>query len=40
GLQLTHASCVESCNGSQFTMDAIQELDSPEANGFWENGNW
>nr|GEX58777.1 putative ribonuclease H-like domain-containing protein [Tanacetum cinerariifolium] len=34
GLQLTHASCAESCNGSQFTKDAIQELASPEANGF------
>nr|GEU51332.1 reverse transcriptase domain-containing protein [Tanacetum cinerariifolium] len=35
GLQLTHALCAESCNGSQFTMDSIQELASPEANGFW-----
>nr|GEZ11581.1 hypothetical protein [Tanacetum cinerariifolium] len=37
GLQLTHASCAESCNGSQFTMDAIQELASPEANGFCDS---
>nr|GEX23401.1 uncharacterized mitochondrial protein AtMg00810-like [Tanacetum cinerariifolium] len=34
-IQLIHASYAESCNGSQFTMDAIQELASPEANGFW-----
>nr|GEY32124.1 reverse transcriptase domain-containing protein [Tanacetum cinerariifolium] len=37
GLQLTHASCAESCNGSQFTIDAIQELASPEANGFCDS---
>nr|GEW04404.1 putative ribonuclease H-like domain-containing protein [Tanacetum cinerariifolium] len=37
GIQLTHALCAESCNGYQFTMDAIQELASPEANSFCDS---
>nr|GEU29850.1 hypothetical protein [Tanacetum cinerariifolium] len=37
GLQLTHASCAESWNGYQFTIDAVQELASPEANDFCDS---
>nr|GEV72310.1 copia protein [Tanacetum cinerariifolium] len=37
GIQLTHASCAESLNCYQFTMDVVQELASPEANGFCDS---
>nr|GEY72134.1 hypothetical protein [Tanacetum cinerariifolium] len=37
GIQLTHASFAESLKGYQFTMDAVQELASPKANGFCDS---